>query len=228
MGRDRYRDFAELEQRERVDRDWRVQVAVRGSAVVILAPHGGSIEPGTSEIAREIAGRDLSLYCFEGIRARDNDRLHITSTRFDEPICLQLLALSRIAVTIHGCADREPIVYLGGRHRELRARVERALGDAGFAAREDTGRHSGEDPANICNRAAAAMGLQLEISQGLRRALFPGVQRHEWRQADPAFALFASAVRLALRDAPPDGLAAGPAGIPETQRRGNTPEAPPA
>ena len=201
MGRDRYPDFAELARRELIDRDWWLRIVERDSPLLILAPHGGGIEPGTSEIAREIAGEDLSLYCFEGIRARGNDRLHITSTRFDEPACLQLLARSRIAVTIHGCANREPIVLVGGRHGELRVRVERALTGAGFTAREENGRHSGDDPANICNRAAAAMGLQLEISRGLRRALFPGLRRHERRQANPALARFATTVRLALRDA---------------------------
>lgn len=213
MGRDRYGSFAELAQRELIDRDWRVQIVARDSPLLILAPHGGSIEPGTSEIARATAGEDLSLYCFEGIRARGNDRLHIMSTRFDEPACLQLLARSLIAVTIHGCADSEPIVYVGGRHGELRVCVARALDNAGFAAREDTGRHSGEDPANICNRAAAAMGLQLEISRGLRRTLFPGLNRYERRQTNPALARFVEALRSALLDSP------------ETQRRGNAPDA---
>jgi phage replication-related protein YjqB (UPF0714/DUF867 family) len=200
VGRDRYRDFAELARRELIDRDWRLRIAARDSTLLILAPHGGGIEPGTSEIASAIAGEDLSLYCFEGIRARGNDRLHIVSTRFDEPSCLRLLARSRIAVTIHGCADSERIVYAGGRHRELRARVARALGDAGFTAREDTGRHSGEDPANVCNRATAAMGLQFEISRGLRQALFPSLQRHARRQSNPSLALFAATVRSALPD----------------------------
>jgi phage replication-related protein YjqB (UPF0714/DUF867 family) len=216
VGRDRYRNFAELEQRELIDRDWRLRIVVRASPLLILAPHGGSIEPGTSEIARAIAGEDLSLYCFEGIRSRGNDRLHIASTRFDEPLCLQLLARAQIAVTIHGCADSERIVYVGGRHRELGIRVERALVDAAFSAREDTGRHSGEDPMNICNRATAAMGLQLEISRGLRSTLFPGLDRYERRQTTPPLSRFATALRSALLD------------FPETQRRGNTLQAPQA
>jgi phage replication-related protein YjqB (UPF0714/DUF867 family) len=200
VGRDRYRNVAELARRELIDRDWRLRVVARDSPLLILAPHGGSIEPGTSEIARAIAGEDLSLYCFEGIRARGNDRLHIVSTRFDEPSCLQLLARSRIAVAIHGCADSERIVYVGGGHRELRIRVAQALTDAGFTAPEETGRHSGEDPMNICNRATAAMGLQLEIGRGLRLSFFPGLQRYERRQTNPSLARFATALRSALPD----------------------------
>lgn len=52
----------------------RKQVSVRASSenrrapVAIIAPHGGSIEPGTSEIAATIAGDSQSFYAFEALR----------------------------------------------------------------------------------------------------------------------------------------------------------------
>jgi phage replication-related protein YjqB (UPF0714/DUF867 family) len=55
--------------------------------VAIIAPHGGKIEPGTSEIAAAIAGDDYSLYRFQGLRDRPREELHITSAKFDEPTC---------------------------------------------------------------------------------------------------------------------------------------------
>jgi phage replication-related protein YjqB (UPF0714/DUF867 family) len=67
-----------------------------------VAPHGGGIEPGTSELADAIAGSDLSFYTFEGLKSSGNTDLHITSTRFDEPMCLTLLASSSVVVTLHG------------------------------------------------------------------------------------------------------------------------------
>jgi Poly-gamma-glutamate hydrolase len=68
----------------------------------LVAPHGGGIEPGTSELADAIAGSDLSFYTFEGLKSSGNTDLHITSTRFDEPMCLTLLASSSVVVTLHG------------------------------------------------------------------------------------------------------------------------------
>jgi phage replication-related protein YjqB (UPF0714/DUF867 family) len=44
----------------------------------VIAPDGGSIEPGTSEIALKIAGLDFSFYAFEGRRKQHNNCLHIT------------------------------------------------------------------------------------------------------------------------------------------------------
>ena len=40
------------------DRDFRVRVRRSKSDTVIIAPHGGGIEPGTSEIAEAIAASD--------------------------------------------------------------------------------------------------------------------------------------------------------------------------
>ena len=50
-----------------------------------MAPHGGGIEPGTTEIAEAVAGHEHTFYSFSGVKARGNSVLHITSSRFDEP-----------------------------------------------------------------------------------------------------------------------------------------------
>jgi len=49
------------------------------SAVAILAPHGGGIEAGTSEIARAVAGSEFNLYLFEGIRPSGNSTSRATA-----------------------------------------------------------------------------------------------------------------------------------------------------
>ena len=46
----------------------------RGSLVAIIAPHGGKIEPGTSEIVRSIAAEDYNFCAFEGIKPAGNNR----------------------------------------------------------------------------------------------------------------------------------------------------------
>src|SRR5689334_7740848 len=63
------------------------------SRCLLAAPHGGGIEPGTSEILRAVA--DLggwAWYEFAGfLRKGNKDALHIASTEFDEPTLLSLL-----------------------------------------------------------------------------------------------------------------------------------------
>ena len=52
---DKYRTFAELAANESPE-SYRIVTTDRGSQVAVAALHGGAIEPGTSEIARAIAG----------------------------------------------------------------------------------------------------------------------------------------------------------------------------
>ncbi len=38
------------------------------SGIAVMAPHGGGIEPGTSEIANRVAGDEHAYYSFEGLK----------------------------------------------------------------------------------------------------------------------------------------------------------------
>ena len=68
-----YRSYADLAAAQAEGVDYRVVVIPRAtSRVAIVAPHGGSMEAHTSSIARQIAGTDLNLYLFEGIRPAGN------------------------------------------------------------------------------------------------------------------------------------------------------------
>ena len=53
---DQYENFEELSQNETVGVDFRILARRARAAFDIVAPHGGGIEPGTSEIADAIAG----------------------------------------------------------------------------------------------------------------------------------------------------------------------------
>jgi phage replication-related protein YjqB (UPF0714/DUF867 family) len=86
-------------------------------APFVLVPHGGGIGPGTSEIARTNAGEDWSLYLLAGTKGNGNLDLHVTSTRFNDPPCLELLAVPELVVAVHG---RTPAaVFLGGPDTDL-------------------------------------------------------------------------------------------------------------
>ena len=52
---DKYRNFDQLSRNESSGIDFRILVRRARTAFAIVAPHGGGIEPGTSEIADSIA-----------------------------------------------------------------------------------------------------------------------------------------------------------------------------
>lgn len=169
---DRYRGFAELAANTTrgIDYDVVVRTRARDRAVVVAAPHGGGIEPGSDELAARIAGAEHALYAFQGLRAHDNDALHLTSARFDEPAALALVTAAEAAVTVHGCRGRRERVYVGGLNDELGARVCEALSHAGFPVADPPAGLQGRKPANLTNRPRRA-GVQLELSWPLRRRL---------------------------------------------------------
>jgi len=145
-------------------------LAQDGSEVAILAPHGGSIEPGTSEIARAIAGTDFSLYLFEGLRPAGNyETLHITSRRFDEPDCLEVLRRSSIVITIHGCEGSEAEVHIGGLDIVLARRIGQELSAADVTVVKPSRRYPGTHQMNICNRGLEGRGVQMEFTSGIRK-----------------------------------------------------------
>ena len=165
-----YRDLA---QRYKEGIDYSVHVAPRErSRVAVLAPHGGRIEGRTSEIARLIAGDEHHLYLFEGLRTTgDNfDCLHLASHRFDEPRALGLICGCDTVIAVHGFAAPGPDVLLGGLDEALKQKVAQALAEIGISCLTDGHRFPGRDPRNICNRGRTQAGVQLELSEGLRRA----------------------------------------------------------
>jgi phage replication-related protein YjqB (UPF0714/DUF867 family) len=167
---------------------------------VIIAPHGGEIEPGTSEIATRIASDDLGIYLFEGIKTKGNGRLHLTSTRFDEPECLMLIRTYRSVLTVHGCRSRSPAeeaVYLGGLHAEFRHLLTRHLEKNGFHVLDDN-QTKGISPANICNKGTLGAGVQLEISEGLRRRMFRSFSSCEGKVPLSTLDEFVHAIRSAI------------------------------
>jgi phage replication-related protein YjqB (UPF0714/DUF867 family) len=166
----------------------------------ILAPHGGGIEPGTSELCLAVAGyhpADLSQFppagvtydywMFEGLRDRDrgNLELHVTSTGCDDGVAVSLCAGSLNALTLHGFLPQPPmseddqVVLVGGGHPTLRCYLREGLGAAGFDAQDASqqdvsqrGELDGDAPCNIVNRTLLGMGAQLELSKPLRDAMF--------------------------------------------------------
>jgi phage replication-related protein YjqB (UPF0714/DUF867 family) len=195
---DTYSGFDELKQHEEEGRDFDIKLRNVGSSIVIVAPHGGGIEPGTSEIADAIAGAEFSFYAFEG-RKTNSRILHITSTRFDEPKCLTLIREARTVITVHGRDAPGKVVLLGGRDLALGTRVEGELKKAGFTTtKNDEPAFQGLSSQNICNLGKSGAGVQLELSLHLRRAMFKSLSREGRKQSGDALHAFRQAIRNAL------------------------------
>ncbi len=181
---DRFDSFFELRKEFTEDRDFRVAAILRRSPILVLAIHGGNIEPGTSELADLIAGGEHSLYKFESLLPEEPawDH-HVPSTLFDEPRALEMLERASTSVSVHGfywfgnpIENERATVILGGQNSLLRDKIAARLED--FAERtmpslhilpwEEARKFAGMHPRNIVNRTAQ-QGVQIELSRSLRK-----------------------------------------------------------
>ncbi len=186
-----YTSFKELADHEVEGRDYRIKIEIRDPGVLIMAPHGGKIEPATAEIAEAIAGMDYSFYSFEGLKADGNSVLHIESHLFNEARALEAVEKADIVITVHGQIDqKDEFVMVGGLHDRLQSKIKQQLEAAGFQTRPATEGLMGTDPMNICNRGKSRHGVQLEVSRKVRELL---------RNDRDRLRVFAEAVRRAIQ-----------------------------
>jgi phage replication-related protein YjqB (UPF0714/DUF867 family) len=175
-----YKNFEELAQKEVQGKDYQIKARLRDERVLIMAPHGGKIEPTTSMIAEAIAGENYSFYSFEGLKEEGNGVLHMESHLFDEPRGLQVAQKADVVITIHGQLDhKEGFIMVGGLHVDLRSEIRRLLEAAGFQTRTPPEGLQGIDPENICNRGRLKGGVQLEVSRKERDLLKTDKERLE-------------------------------------------------
>ncbi|WP_128818031.1 poly-gamma-glutamate hydrolase family protein [Streptomyces sp. S063] len=158
----------------------RTAVAPAGATWAAIAIHGGGIEGGSGEIAREVsgAGARMAYYEFAGLKSSGNSDLHITSTNFDEPQAISLVGAVRRCLSFHGYVGTAgvPVTAIGGLDTELVARITASLTTAGFTVTDAPSEIAGTNPNNICNKTATAAGVQLELSRAQRDRFFPDGQ----------------------------------------------------
>ena len=196
---DRYNSFSDLKQHYLEESDYRIRLKDRGGRLLILAPHGGGIERGTSELVRKIAGNDLSYYTFEGLLHSNNKDLHITSTNFDEPQAIELVNKVDVVVVVHGCCGREPVIYIGGNNRSLKERLFQALDSRNCpVSLPMKGKYTGQEYMNVCNRSLSGRGVQLEFSTAIRRQMFQRLSRNGTLITKPFFDELVVSIQEAL------------------------------
>lgn len=150
--------------------------AVLRSSVGFMALHGGSLERGTAEIAREAAARSGASYY--GVTQPEELRWHLPSAAFDPAQSTTLTAFIDhvdVALTIHGYGrpDLFTTVLLGGQNRDLCTRVAETLASSlpDYTFEDDLDRIPrelrGQNPANPVNLPRRA-GAQIELPPRIR------------------------------------------------------------
>ena len=190
-----YKNFDELFRNETEGDSYRIVTIQRESPILIVAPHGGKIEPVTCKIAEALAGTDWSYYCFVGLYGEGEDeeslRVHVTSTRFNEPRLGAMLTTADTVIAIHGADEmEEAFTMVGGLDAPLVTRVVKALRDAGFVVQKPRKGLEGVHKDNIINRGESGAGVQLEFSLMLRQ---------EMRESPELLAKCVNAIRSAVQ-----------------------------
>jgi len=188
---DKYKNFEELAKHENEGKDYEIKYNSRGSKILVMVPHGGGIEPYTAPLAKKIAGTEFSYYAFKGTKRNRNIDLHITSHNFNEPKALQAANDADRVVAIHGASDeKEEFIIVGGLDHILCSKIAKKLKEVGFSVKLPTAAMNATHPSNICNRGKSKKGVQLELSDKLRKALRRDVKKQQ---------LFVDTVRGVLR-----------------------------
>ena len=156
------------------------------TGLLIMAPHGGEIEPPTDlqaeRLAEKLAGKRVSVWRCKGYHPRGGkaafDRWHITSTDVSEasyPLLAKVAARKfEYAVSFHGMTDDR--ILIGGAaptrlRLEVRDAIRLAINDPRIAVdlAIPGDANGGKDPRNIVNRYVPSGGVQIEQSARARR-----------------------------------------------------------
>lgn len=146
--------------------------------VLFCAGHGGDVEPGTAELALELATGHCSATCWATLGHESDgsafDSWHPPSTSIapDDYSLLDRIADRgfRTVLSIHGLADDEVLVG-GGIDKSVKTRVAEQLNEAlsvpvAVANRQQ---YAGTHSENFVNwLAAGGAGLQLELGPTIR------------------------------------------------------------
>ena len=145
--------------------------------VVVLAPHGGSIEPQTAVQAQQLASCiDCPAWFCRGTTTTDRSAFSEFHTPSHKLTAEQFPTVQQItdtepslAVSIHGM--KESGVYIGGRitrtlQEELRSVLRQRLPDTVPVEIHNRGSYAGVLRSNIVNRVTASGRHGLQLEQG--------------------------------------------------------------
>lgn len=164
--------YKELSAAKKEGIDFEVKTRSVPGNTLVMAIHGGKLEPGTTELTDAVAGKKYSFYSFTAL-TDDYVGLHLTSTDFDEP---RLAALSQVAekcLSLHGLGDDEADFCVGGANVQKRKAYVSLLAQKFPKWRSCElccPPNSGTSKNNVVNRCKQD-GVQIEMGQSLRNEL---------------------------------------------------------
>ena len=172
---DYYRSMTDLLHDTQEGKDWTKESTNRHSNVLIFAPHGGSIEKGTTELTKAIANKgNYDYYAFNGTRNKNNSQLHVTSTNYNDPDLINRNYNKDVSISIHGAgqAQGKNTVLIGGRDEQLIQLISKELSAFNFNVQRSLGHLAGIDTNNVVNYNKKGQGVQLELTPDLRKSFF--------------------------------------------------------
>ena len=205
--KDHFINFKELSEKI-TSKSYKLSSQLKGPDFLLFTPHGGGIEPGTSEICNSIAKQNYSTYLFEGV-GRNCEILHLTSTNFDEPQLLNMLAIHKYSISIHGMTNSisntvNADIFLGGRNQSLIKFTTKLLKQQNFEVVNNIETKNsilnGTDKSNVTNMCIRKKGMQIEISDSLRNKFFEGNYKLKRGRNKPTkcFTLFCETIRQSI------------------------------
>lgn len=177
---DHYKSFAELTSTNVKGSDYQIEIAKRPSPYLVMAFHGGEIEPGSTELARELAQDRYSYYSFIGIKNNERDALsftssdlHLTSARFDDPELLGMARDAQFSIALHGFGGTEADFCVGGASVSQRKNLVKILSEKFPSLRSCElccPPYNGTSLKNPVNASREA-GVQIEMSPAVRKRI---------------------------------------------------------
>ena len=195
----RYQSYEKLRNSVQEGRDYLIDSHQGITDAVIIAPHGGKIEPGATEITKAIAGEEHSYYSLEGLKPGNNHDLSIPSEKFDEPSALKMVRQANRVIAIHifFSGQQEELVHIGGLDTDLKQKIKDNLEEKGFSTQESGANFESENPQNICNRGKRKKGVNIGIARALLQKLLNGLKSKNTNEPT-LYHRFIQAIRDAL------------------------------
>ena len=191
---DKYWSFEELKLEEKCWKDFQNYGSFFGDAKIsLLAIHGWWIEPWTEEIVRDlydILSDISSFYVFAGRKNSGNKDLHIKSIHFDDPLAIAVVSSSEFCCSFHGFDSEDLHIIVWGIDEKLKQEFAEIfqkklknnnLQDIKIEIRSEW-KFSATDEKNIVNCSRLQKGIQLELSNGLRKEFFVDLNSRRWRE----------------------------------------------
>lgn len=198
----KYSSYTELSREQRPNIDFKVTYRPGAKSFLITAPHGGNIEPGSTEIADAIASDKFGFYAFNGLK-RDSSDLYLPSTSFDEPELVRVTKNYGTTISVHIIEGSERLVYVGGRFRQLSSAISQVLAGKGYPVKPLPETSVAYNMSNFINKTAVG-GVQIEITTALASEMFRGPITSDRIRQDPSrrtaeFTKFTDTVKLVLQ-----------------------------